>query len=93
MLTVALVLALILLLVSGQDRLGAVGKGLGEGAKAFRKAWRERPPAQHHPVVVVSVEMNPPAQQSGEEAPQADDAAVASAGDSGDTASRPSERR
>jgi TatA/E family protein of Tat protein translocase len=36
-----IVIALVLLLLYGGDRLGTVGKGLGEGVKAFRRTLRE----------------------------------------------------
>lgn len=44
-----IVIALVLLLLYGGDRLGAVGKGLGEGVKAFRRTIRESTAADESP--------------------------------------------
>jgi sec-independent protein translocase protein TatA len=40
-LSVLLILILIALLLYGGNRLGALGKGLGEGVKTFKKSLRE----------------------------------------------------
>lgn len=54
-----IIIALVLLLLYGSDRLATVGKGLGEGVKAFRRTLREqREPAA--PVPVVEVRQSPP---------------------------------
>ncbi|HET9957829.1 MAG TPA: twin-arginine translocase TatA/TatE family subunit [Polyangiaceae bacterium] len=54
-----LVVVLIVLLLLGGDRLATLGKGLGEGAKAFRKATHNpRPPARR--VELHSVELRRP---------------------------------
>jgi len=47
-----IIIALVLLLLYGSDRLATVGKGLGAGVKAFRKTLREREPAPPPPRVV-----------------------------------------
>jgi len=103
MLTVLLVLGVIYLLVSGQSRLSAIGKGLGEGTKAFRKAWHEsdQPPAEQRAVVVVSVQPNDAPSASPDEseveqtsaAPHKNVAAVAPDVDSGETPGTAHERR
>jgi sec-independent protein translocase protein TatA len=54
-----LVLLLILLLLYGGDRLAIVGKGLGEGVKAFRKSVRHPEPPEPPPRTI-SVEVSPP---------------------------------
>jgi sec-independent protein translocase protein TatA len=53
-----LVIVLILLLLYGGDRLAIVGKGLGEGVKAFRKSVRNPEPPP--PTRTISVEVSPP---------------------------------
>jgi Sec-independent protein translocase protein TatA len=57
-LAVFLLIALILLLLYGGDKLAIVGKGLGEGVKAFRKSVRQPPPPP--PSRTISVEVAPP---------------------------------
>ena len=54
-----LIIALILLLLYGGDRLAIVGKGLGAGVKAFRKSVRNPEPPQAPPRTI-SVEVSPP---------------------------------
>ena len=54
-----LVLVLILLLLYGGDKLAILGKGLGEGVKAFRKTVRDPEPPQPPPRTI-SVEVAPP---------------------------------
>jgi len=54
-----LIIVLILLLLYGGDRLAIVGKGLGEGVKAFRKSVRNPDPPPPPPRTI-SVEVSPP---------------------------------
>jgi Sec-independent protein translocase protein TatA len=54
-----LIIVLILLLLYGGDRLAIVGKGLGEGVKAFRKTVRQPEPPSSAPRTI-SVEVSPP---------------------------------
>lgn len=54
-----LVIVLIVLLLFGGDRLAVVGKGLGEGVKAFRKGVRRAEPPPPPPATI-SVEVAPP---------------------------------
>lgn len=100
MLTILLVLGVIYLLVNGQNRLSAIGKGLGEGTKAFRKAWHEseRPPAEQRAVVLVSVQPNEPTRADAETeevsaTAEKTVAAVAPEPDSGETPGTAHERR
>jgi sec-independent protein translocase protein TatA len=53
------VILLILLLLYGGDRLAVLGKGLGEGVKAFRKTVRNPDPPQPPPRTI-SVEVKKP---------------------------------
>jgi len=55
-----LVILVIALLVFGPKRLGEIGKGLGEGVKAFRGGFSEDKPAAKTP----TQETKPPDQQS-----------------------------
>jgi TatA/E family protein of Tat protein translocase len=54
-----LVIVLIVLLLLGRDRLAVVGKGLGEGVKAFRKSVRRTEPPSPPPATI-SVQVSPP---------------------------------
>jgi len=89
MLMALLVLALVLLLAGGAAKLPALGRGLGEGTRAFRKAFRqEEPPAKASDAVVVAVRPNPPRHGEGD-----DEEAVAPEADSGNTPTQEQERR
>lgn len=58
-LSALLVLAVILVLLLGGNRLAALGKGLGAGLRTYRKAVRgEEPPAKPPPAI--SVTESPP---------------------------------
>lgn len=57
---ILIIIALVLLFLAGGDRLAVLGKGLGQGVKAFRKTVREsQEPTEPEParrVIVVSAE-------------------------------------
>nr|PZN28141.1 MAG: hypothetical protein DIU78_03400 [Pseudomonadota bacterium] len=60
-LSALLVLAVILVLLLGGNRLAAPGKGLGAGLRTYRKAVRgEDAPPKAKPVQVISVSESPP---------------------------------
>lgn len=60
--TAFIVIVLVVLLLYGGERLGVLGKGLGEGVKAFRRTIRENDSKESPPEVIsiTSVEPSPP---------------------------------
>jgi Sec-independent protein translocase protein TatA len=56
-LSALIIIAVLLLLLIGGDRLAAIGKGLGDGVRGYKKARREPPdskPQLRPPAVVQS---------------------------------------
>lgn len=64
LLVVLAIVLLVLLLLSG-ERLALVGKGLGQGVKAFRRTVRRPEPQDEAPrrVIIVSAEVDSPDRQ------------------------------
>jgi len=69
-LSALIIIAVLLLLLVGGDRLAAIGKGLGDGVRGYKKARREPPdskPRLQPPTVVQSPPKQLPAK--GESSP------------------------
>lgn len=69
--SVLLVIVLVVLLLAGGDRIAAVGRSLGAGAKTFRKTLRQpaEPPARTVKVIAVEPKLLPAKGESSAENP------------------------